>query len=279
MPKNAFHTWSSASREALTCLGLGLRDSRHAGLWWRSALGSIAVVLFWMWLYCRFAGFFQELSVVAALLGVGGLFSLGILDFGPGLASGPATLSNMGSVLNVHALAGLGQTLLAVAQVALAAIALVAFVYLLIFVACALGTLRVLAPWMYLRRAREVAGRRYPNWQVPAALPAARSGWRRFLALLALFIPVWAAIVVLRSLIAFSVRSLYAPAAAGLLDTDQQRALAEAQRPAIVILGLLLCLMMLVPVLNLLVPAVLCSSVCHLQRRGWMRAHPAASAI
>lgn len=135
-----------AFREALACVGLGLRDTRHAGLWWRSALCSMAVVCLWLWLYYRFAGFFQELSMATALVGVGGLLSLGVLDLGPGMASGPATLSNMGSIVNLNALGGLAKTLLSVVQVALVLLALVAFVYVLIFVVGTLSTARVAAP-------------------------------------------------------------------------------------------------------------------------------------
>ena len=62
---------------------------------------------------------------------------------------------------------------------------------------------------------------------------------------------------------------IYSAVAEGVLGKEQQRAMRRQQRPAIVALGLLLCLLMLVPVLNLLLPAVLCTSVCHLQRRGW----------
>ncbi|PLY42256.1 hypothetical protein CSZ94_11430 [Janthinobacterium sp. ROICE36] len=54
-----------------------------------------------------------------------------------------------------------------------------------------------------------------------------------------------------------------------LISVEQQTALRREQRPAIFALGLLLCLLMRIPVFNLLLPALLCTSVCHLQRRGW----------
>lgn len=265
-----------ALREALACVGLGLRDTRHAGLWWRSALCSIAVVFLWLWLYYRFAGFFQELSMATAIVGIGGLLGLGVLDLGRGMASGPATLSNMGSVVDVRALGGMAQTLLSIVQVALVLLALVAFVYVLIFVVGMLSTARVAAPWVCLRGAREVVARRYAGWQPAAVEVATPNRLRQALSLLALLIPVWAAVLLLRALIAWNVRFMYPAAAEGLLDAEQQRRLAAAQGPAIFMLGLLLVLMMLVPFLNLLAPAAVCTSVCHLQRRGWvkpMRAH------
>ena len=121
---------------------------------------------------------------------------------------------------------------------------------------------------VYKRQAR-----RYPQLQgglsAQRAPPAARDRLRRILGLLALLVPIWSMFVLLRMLFAGNVQLMYGPAAQGVLSQEQQRGLAPAQRPAIFMLGLLLFMMMLVPVLNLLAPAVLCSSLCHLQGRGW----------
>ena len=82
-------------------------------------------------------------------------------------------------------------------------------------------------------------------------------------------IPVWAMCVLISYLLAWNVQMIYGAAAEAVLSVEQQTALRREQRPVIFALGLLLCLLMLVPVLNLLWPALLCTSVCHLQRRGW----------
>jgi hypothetical protein len=71
--------------------------------------------------------------------------------------------------------------------------------------------------------------------------------------------------VLLSYLLTWNVQMIYGAAAEEVLGA----ALRREQRPAIFALGLLLCLLMLVPVLNLLLPALLCTSVCHLQRRSW----------
>ncbi|MEO5934656.1 MAG: hypothetical protein ABIQ08_14050 [Duganella sp.] len=113
-------------REALACVGLGLRDVPHAGLWWRSALCSVAAVGMWLWLYCHFGGFFLQVSGVITLASEAGLLGLGVLDFGPGMAAGPASLSNMGSL---NGMGGLVQSLMSIAQVALVALALASVVY------------------------------------------------------------------------------------------------------------------------------------------------------
>lgn len=53
-------TWLLAWREGFTCIGLGLRDARHAGLWWRSALWCMAVVALWLGLYSCFGRFLSS---------------------------------------------------------------------------------------------------------------------------------------------------------------------------------------------------------------------------
>lgn len=70
-------------------------------------------------------------------------------------------------------------------------------------------------------------------------------------------------------LLTWNVQMSYGAAAEDVLGVEEQAALRREQRAAIFALGLLLCLLMLLPILNLLVPALLCSSVCHLQRRDW----------
>ena len=263
-------TWLLAWREALTCIGLGLRDARHAGLWWRSALWCMAVVALWLGLYSCFGRFFVELSAMLALVSVTGLLGLGVMDGVGTLANGPATLSQMGNIAG--SLGSAAKALLSIGQIALALLALAALFYVIVFIVGAIGTARLPLRWLLLERARTVAARRYVRWQPPAglALPAARPAWRRrLLLLLSLLIPVWAMCVLISYLLAWNVQMVYGAAAEEVLGAEQQAALRREQRPAIFALGLLLCLLMLVPVLNLLLPALLCSSVCHLQRRGW----------
>ncbi|WP_150130825.1 hypothetical protein [Janthinobacterium sp. LM6] len=269
MPQT-LQTWLLAWREAFTCIGLGLRDARHAGLWWRSALWCMAVVALWLGLYSCFGRFFVELSAMLALVSVTGLLGLGVMDGVGTLANGPATLSQMGNIAG--SLGSAAQALLSIGQIALALLALATLFYVMVFIVCAIGTARLPLRWFLLERAKAVAARRYAGWQAPAslALSAARPAWwRRLLLLLSLLIPVWAMCVLIACLLAWNVQAIYGAAAKDVLDEQQQAVLRRAQRPAIFALGLLLCLLMLIPVLNLLVPVLLCSSVCHLQRRGW----------
>lgn len=271
--KQTLQTWSQSLREASTCMGLGLRDTRHAGLWWRSALWCMIVVSLWLALYLHFGRFFLELSAMLAMLSVSGLMGLGVMQGVAPIATGPATVSQMSNV--VGSLGSVGQALLSIAQIALVLLALATFFYVLVFVVASIGTARLPLRWLFLARAKEVVARRYVLWQAPADLAssATRPRWLwRILLVLSLLIPIWAMCVLVVWLLACNVWFIYGAAAEGVLDKEQQRALRRQQRPAIVFLGLLLCLLMLIPVLNLLLPAVLCTSVCHLQRRGWRKA-------
>lgn len=54
-----FH-WCSASREALVCLGMSMTDPHRAGLWWRSALLSLAVTHLWLFLYYYYSDLSQS---------------------------------------------------------------------------------------------------------------------------------------------------------------------------------------------------------------------------
>jgi hypothetical protein len=263
-------TWLLAWREALTCVGLGLRDACHAGLWWRSALWCMAVVALWLGLYAYFGRFFVELSAMLALVSVTGLLGLGVMDGVGTLANGPATLSQMGNIAG--GLGSAAKALLSIGQIALALLALATLFYVMVFIVGAIGTARVPLRWLLLERAKAVVARRYVAWQVPAGLDASAirpTWWRRLLLLLSLLIPVWAMCVLISYLLAWNVQAIYGAAAEKVLSVEQQMALRREQRPVIFALGLLLCLLMLIPVLNLLLPALLCTSVCHLQRRGW----------
>lgn len=269
--KQTLQNWSLGGREAFSCLALGLRDTRHAGLWWRSALWCMLVVSLWLALYVHFGRFFLELSAILAMLSVSGLMGVGVMQGVAPIATGPATVSQMSNV--VGSLGSVGQALLSIAQIALVLLALATFFYVLVFVVASIGTARLPLRWLFLARAKEVVARRYALWHAPAGLERTRARWLwRILLVLSLLIPIWALCVLVVWLLACNVWFIYGAAAEGVLDKEQQRALRRRQRPAIVVLGLLLCLLMLVPVLNLLLPAVLCTSVCHLQRRGWRTA-------
>lgn len=280
MWKRAYQRWSSAFREASACVGMGFRDARHGGLWWRSSLWCMAPTCLWIWLYFHYGEFFLKLAGSAALIAFFGMLAMAGIGTGRGHGNGGAIgLHDIGRGL-VDLVTHIGPVL----HMMLMALALAGFFYVLLFVVANMTTIRLPLRWLFLRRARRVADARYPAWQ-PRLLPALprRSAWgwvRHVLKhMLTLIIPVWSLYVVVRFLLECNVWLMYFPAAEGVLDLEQRRALMHAQRPAIFMLGMILCVLMLVPFVNLLLPAVLCSSVCHLQRRGWIDPKPSAAAL
>lgn len=149
-------TWLLAWREAFTCVGLGLRDARHAGLWWRSVLWCMAVVALWLWLglYSYFGRFFAELSAMLALVSVTGLLGLGVMDGVGPLANVPATDSQMSNITG--GLDCAAKALLSIGQIALALLALAALFYVLVFIAGAIGTARLLLRSLLIPRVGHV---------------------------------------------------------------------------------------------------------------------------
>lgn len=118
---------------------------------------------------------------------------------------------------------------------------------------------------MWPRAATRCGGKKCPR-----RAPLTAWGWtRRVLGLLSVLVPILSMFVLLHLLIVCNMHLMYGAVAEGVLEKEHQRDLATAQKPAIFMHGLLLFGMMLVPVLNLLVPALLCTSLCHLRRRGW----------
>lgn len=78
--------------------------------------------------------------------------------------------------------------------------------------------------------------------------------------ILLLCIPLLSLLIVLRFLLTWNLHWLdYA--------IGDGRRPPRAQRRAMLVLGVVLGLILLIPVLNLLLPALLCSSVCHLRFR------------
>ena len=264
--------WRSASGEAAKCVALSLRDLGQRGLWWRSALLCIGATTLWVWLYVHFGAFFLELSAHIALIAFLGLVSRASMNSGN---ASPSTMSNMGSL---NGLPELVTGMASIAQVALLALTIAAIFYVALFIFGILATLRISLRWVLLERARQAVAERYPGWQLFAIAPQpvrTLRGWADMgiRLLLALCIPGAAVLVALRILLEANVRLMYVAAANGVIEPGQRRALASRQGPAILVLGLLLFLLMLVPIVNLAVPVLLCGSVCHLQRRGWVDSH------
>ncbi len=150
----------------------------------------------------------------------------------------------------------------------LAALGFVLAYVLLVIVSMALVILLVLMP-----RIRDTCLRAYPALQ-PASTGLALLGpWRNAVylvsALLAggvasLMLPVVGSLLMVTLVSYFNVRGLLYDALDGLATPAEQEAVLRRQRPAILLLGLLLSALALVPVLGLLSPLIMGTSASHL---------------
>lgn len=260
--RNLLVSVRTAFAEAGRCWLLGLRDAFACGLWWRSALWCLAVTLLWVWLYVHF---YREIMTLSGTIAVVAFLGMFLFTF---------MLTGSGSGGSVVAMGNIGAGLLPVAQLLLIATAVGALVYVLLFLVGLLGTARLPLSWLLLPRARRAVMRHYAAASLTAQLPTppAFSMWRMLRSLLLvavqLCVPVLAFLLLLKWAIRGNVSLLYRSAARHIVARPQRRALWCRQKSTVLALGILLLVQLLIPVLNLLLPAVMCTSVCHLQYRG-----------
>ncbi|WP_137936209.1 hypothetical protein [Chitinivorax sp. B] len=268
--------WMNAAKEAGSCMQYGLLDACRQGLWWRSALWCVLVTIGWLWLYVKQAGIFLELSGVVALVSFFGLFGTTLAGFG-GTGGSVVAMGNIPGALASNLASGLA-SLGPFIQAVLAALAIAIAFYVLLFLLGVLVTIQLPIRWLFLQRAQTVVAKHYPDWVQPAAsliTPPPRSSIKTTLvALLKLCIPIYAFFYVLKLMFACPIRLLYQPAAQSSLTDIQCDELYQQQSKVVLMLGLFHFVLMAIPIINLLVPALLCTSVCHLQRRGWINPQP-----
>jgi hypothetical protein len=250
-------TWLAAFAEAGVCILRGMLDTFRDGLWWRSAGWFLLVLGFWLFLYIHYAKFFLLLAAGTSAIAIYGLILGGALSFGAAAGGSVVAMANVAPMV----------------QAVLAALALSAILYVLIFVTGFLTTVRLPVRWLLLERAKTIVARSYPQWNPVPMTPRHYSAWDYvkipLMILLALCIPVWALFMLLYLAITMNVDLIYGPAAKGILSKEDRHALQEGQGKPIFVLGLLIFLLLFIPFIQLLVPALLCTSVAHLQRRGW----------
>ncbi|MDF5938394.1 EI24 domain-containing protein [Pseudomonas aeruginosa] len=86
--------------------------------------------------------------------------------------------------------------------------------------------------------------------------------------LVGLLVPLYNGVLLLLALAYLNIRFLLPATLAGLADAGEQLAVLRARRGSLLLFGLLILLLALVPLLNLLLPAVLGGGTCHLANRG-----------
>ncbi len=239
---------------------MGLRDTFREGLWWRSSLLCLGVLGLWFWLYFHYAKFFLSLSVYVSAVSTLGLFLGGAFSLG----SGPATVSSMANV---------GPMIQALVMALAVALAIASFFYVMLFIVGVLTTLRLPLGWLLLKRAKSVVDKQYKvkAIEIQPSLPITRKGYilSALSILLTLCVPIWSFIVILRILLTLNISSAYRSVAKKTTTTADRRLLQDEQRHLILVMGIFIFLFMFIPLLNLLIPSLLFTSVAHLQQRAW----------
>lgn len=258
---------TDAFREAGLCLLLALRSSLHPTLLLGSAGLCILLSSLWLWLFYHYFELIAQLAGVVATFVVLGAGTLGLL---PGLASsGPATLSGMAGIAPAMALA------------ALYAAALALLILIALYAGAVLVSIRLLLPWLLLPRARRRALRHYPQLhgrRKQSGHPL-RTG-QYYLApwlglgagtLLCLLVPLLNGVLLLVLLGYLNLRFLLPYTLHDLASAAEQLQVARLQRGALIVYGVLMLCLVLLPLVNLLLPALLASGSSHLAYRGLQR--------
>ncbi|WP_236212115.1 EI24 domain-containing protein [Metapseudomonas otitidis] len=261
--KARFRSIGRAFLEAFICLGLALRSSLRPGILIGSAGLCLLMTSLWGWLFYAHFEFIAKAAGLIATFVVMGAAALGLL---PSISGGPATISAMASIAPALALMAVYAALLAVAIV------------VVLYAGAVVLSIRLSLRWVLMGRLKTRARSRYPSLlqRQPAAADLLRAG-RYHLGpwlgiglgpLLCLLIPVVNGVLLLMLLAYLNVRFLVPTALAGLASGAEQMRVVRAQRGALIAFGLLILMLALVPVLNLLLPALLGGGVCHLAYRG-----------
>jgi len=261
--KARFKSIGRAFLEAFICLGLALRSSLRPGILIGSAGLCLLMTSFWGWLFYTHFEFIAKAAGLIASFVIMGAAALGLL---PSVSGGPATISAMANIAPALALMAVYAALLAVAIV------------VVLYAGAVVLSIRLSLRWVLMGRLKTRARSRYPSLlqRQPAAADLLRAG-RYHLGpwlgiglgpLLCLLIPVVNGVLLLMLLAYLNVRFLVPTALAGLASGAEQMRVVRAQRGALIAFGLLILMLALVPVLNLLLPALLGGGVCHLAYRG-----------
>ncbi|WP_165675639.1 EI24 domain-containing protein [Metapseudomonas otitidis] len=273
--KARFKSIGRAFLEAFICLGLALRSSLRPGILIGSAGLCLLMTSFWGWLFYAHFEFIAKAAGLIASFVIMGAAALGLL---PSVSGGPATISAMANIAPALALMAVYAALLAVAIV------------VVLYAGAVVLSIRLSLRWVLMGRLKTRTRSHYPSLlqRQPATTDLLRAG-RYHLGpwlglgigigigpLLCLLIPVVNGVLLLMLLAYLNVRFLVPAALAGLASSAEQMRVVRAQRGALIAFGLLILMLAVVPVLNLLLPALLGGGVCHLAYRGLDRLDAAA---
>lgn len=270
--KGLFNATLAAFSEAFTCLGLALRDSLRPGIVLRSA--GLCVLAFALWTWVFFA-YYQKIGIACGALSLFIVYGGAVLGLLPGLGGG--TGGSMGGMA--------GPLAMMVMYVAALAVMMVVVLYIGAIVA----SIRLALRWVLMGAVRDRCLRHYPALQQRASndrslLLGVRyvlGPWVgfTFATLVCLLIPLLNGVLLILLLAYLNVRFLTPAAFASLVSSGEQLRALGGQRGAMLAYGVLVLLIAVVPVLNLLLPALLAGGACHLGYRGLNRAQTPAGVV
>lgn len=260
-----------AFREAFICLGLAFRDSLRPGILLRSAGICILASVLWTWVFIHY---YEQIAIGCGALSFFIVYGGVILGFLPGLSGGGGGGGGMAGMAGP-----LGMMVMYVAALAL-------IMAVVLYAGAIVLSIRVALRWVLMGKMRERCIRHYPALQQRAAgdkklLLGVRyilGPWIGFTlgTLACLLIPLVNGVLIILLLAYLNVRFLTPAAFASLVSSSEQLEAINGQRGAMLAFGLLILLLALVPVVNLLLPALLAGGACHLGYRGLDRSHSPA---
>ncbi|WP_028453499.1 hypothetical protein [Chitinilyticum aquatile] len=247
--------WVLASREAGVCLGLGARDAIRPRLLLPSILLIFIATAIMIWIY------YSAPVEIAGLSGIMGLCA--VLGGGVTWAGG-----NMGSSINGFAFLQLAWLLILIGAAS-------AIFYVLLFAFGTLCLVLLALPVTMLPRALRQVLLRYP---APfASLPdcmafngkhlAKQLGWILLILLFCFLLPVASWFVLLTIMAMLNLLLLYGAVIRALPETRAALLAVRWRWRPMLLIGLLLLVLALIPVLNLLAPALMCTTMAHLACR------------
>jgi hypothetical protein len=251
--------WGYACREAGACLSLGVRDGMKSKVLTYSILVTLLATGVMIWFYYTYPGIPAATSLWMAATSVFG--GGATLSFGGGRGVVPSP--------NPVAMAQVVYLLLVTAGVA-------AMYSVLLFAFGVLALVLLVLPVTVLPQAVMRISALYPDQcaALPSLPPAytwwtllRQAGWIVLILLFCLLLPVVAGAVVLGVLASLNLLLLYAATVRALPQAiPRVLALRWRWRPMCLI-GFVLLVLICIPLLNLLVPAVMCATMVHLSCR------------
>ncbi|EPD2614676.1 TPA: EI24 domain-containing protein [Pseudomonas aeruginosa] len=260
----------AAATEAATCFALGFRESLQPAALFRSASLCILVSVLCTWLFVHFFEPIIRICGWAALYTAFSVANFALIPSGSLIEAGSGG-PYFDPLAAFNGLAGL-------AQLAFYFVGYAALFFVALYAASIVFGIRLGLRIGLLGQLKEQVRQRYPRlapasgerislWRAAGFRLAPWLGVSGSI-LVGLLVPLYNGVLLLLALAYLNIRFLLPATLAGLADAGEQLAVLRARRGSLLLFGLLILLLALVPLLNLLLPAVLGGGTCHLANRG-----------